>query len=190
MAEADLRIERAVVTGGRSFTDGTRIEADLRALLPLGLRQVAEGASPAGGADDLAYDAWHLLCNLPTRRYYIRPDLDGQGRPAPVRRSIRMLETERPDLVLAYPDQHSSGTWHCVAEAWRRRIPVLVWVSWLTGGEASRLVQRKMEERRVSLVIHRQGILETLAFTDRNGHRIVIAGDENFADALPEELDG
>lgn len=42
-----MKIERIVITGGRSFTDGARIEADLRALLPLGLRRVAVSSPKA-----------------------------------------------------------------------------------------------------------------------------------------------
>ena len=112
------------------------------------------------------------------------------GRGAGRLRNVEMLESERPDIVLAYPDPESRGTWHCVAEAWRRRIPVLVWVSWLTGGEATRFVQRKVDERGVSLVRHRQGLLEDLALFDRDGRRVIITGSEQFVDQLPEELDG
>lgn len=122
---AEHRIERVVVTGGRNFHDGARIEADLRALLPLGLRRVAEGACPFGGADDLAYEAWHLLRNESTQRYPIARD--GVGRTAPLRRNIRMLEAEKPDLVLAYPDERSRGTWHCLKEACKRGITVAIW---------------------------------------------------------------
>jgi hypothetical protein len=125
---ADIRIERVVVTGGRNFTDYERIEADLRALLPLGLSRVAEGECPFGGADELAYDAWHLLRNECTQRYPRDRRLDGPGKPAYLRRNIRMLEAEKPDLVLAYPDPTSKGTWHCVAEAVKRGFPVAVWV--------------------------------------------------------------
>lgn len=126
-----LKIERVVVTGGRRFTDYDRIEADLRALLPLGLRRVAEGQCPFGGADDLAYDAWHLLRNESTQRFPIDNRLDGNGKNAPRRRNVRMLEAEVAaggvDLVLAYPDEWSRGTWHCTCAALDRGLTVAVW---------------------------------------------------------------
>lgn len=123
-----MQIEVAVVTGGRGFTKYNRIEADLRALLPYGLKRVAEGQSPGGGADDLAYDAWHLLVNRSTERYPPNPNLDGHGVSRFPRRNIRMLEAEKPDLVLAYPDPKSRGTWHCVKQAIHRGIPVACWL--------------------------------------------------------------
>lgn len=126
---------RAVVTGGRRFTDYDRIEADFRALRRHGLRRVAEGASHGGGADDLAYDAWHLLVNESTERYQVKP-VDGRHRGAPMNRNVRMVEAELRLAVaagerlhgLAYPDAGSRGTWHCTAEMLRRGVPVVVWV--------------------------------------------------------------
>jgi len=188
---ADLHIEKVVVTGGRKFTDSARIEADLRALLPLGLRRLAHGG--ARGADLLADNAARRVISRAKEPGHIEvyPALFRElGRGAGRLRNVEMLESERPDIVLAYPDPESRGTWHCVAEAWRRRIPVLVWVSWLTGGEATRFVQRKVDERGVSLVRHRQGLLEDLALFDRDGRRVIITGSEQFVDQLPEELDG
>lgn len=123
MTEKTAEIQRVVVTGGRNFAERGRIESDLRCLLPLGLGRVAEGACPFGGADDIAYDAWHLLRNESTQRYPI----DGGKQSAPLLRNIRMLEQEKPDLVLAYPDERSRGTWHCVREACKRGITVALW---------------------------------------------------------------
>lgn len=150
----DLRIEKVVVTGGRRFTDSARIEADLRALLPLGLRRVAQGGngldSQLGGdeppavlrsADTLAaLAAAGLQLDGATYRVNRAPDDrgtwtgdDGHDRRAPLRRNVRMLEAERPDLVLAYPDPDSRGTWHCVAEALRRGHIVAVWAPNMEG---------------------------------------------------------
>jgi len=147
-----MEIKRVVVTGGRRFTDAERIQNDLRALLAVGLNRVAEGACPFGGADDLAYDAWHLLMGESTQRYPIlgddkppatvigvQTDLTLPGTTSasakrvravlspPLHRNIRMLDEEKPDLVLAYPDEQSRGTWHCVREACKRGITVALW---------------------------------------------------------------
>lgn len=125
----DLCIERVVVTGGRHFADRARIRQDLHALMSLGLTSVATG--DARGADDLArvaaaevreeMEAWHL--HLPL----FAADWKGDGRSAGTRRNVRMLESQRPDLVLAYPDEGSRGTWHCVKEACKRGMTVAVW---------------------------------------------------------------
>lgn len=152
---ADLRIEKVVVTGGRKFTDGRRIEADLRALLSLGLRRVAQGGNGideqfGGGevptnprsADTLAWLAGAELqlevssFAVATYRVNRDPDArgawngrDGQHKGAPLNRNIRMLEAERPDLVLAYPDPDSRGTWHCCGAALQRGFAVALWAA-------------------------------------------------------------
>lgn len=145
---ADLRIEKVVVTGGSSFRDGARVEADLRALLPLGLRRVAQGGAGideqfGGGeaparlrsADTLAWLAAAGL-QLEGATYRVNRLADEVGtwtgedgicKPAFLRRDIRMLKTEAPDLVLAYPDPGSRGTWHCVREALKRWHIIAVW---------------------------------------------------------------
>lgn len=149
-----MKIERIVITGGRNFADADRIEADLRALLPLGLRRVAQGGNgidrQCGGAetpekfesaDTLAWLATHAL-HLEEATYWVNmtptdgalgdahipqwTGADGKWPAAGNRRNVRMLEAEKPDLVLAYPDPTSKGTWHCVREAIRRSHPVVI----------------------------------------------------------------
>lgn len=130
-----MKFPRAIVTGGRGFTDYQRIEDDLQSLMRHGLRRVAEGDSPGGGADDHAHDAWRLLAGESTARYPIDSRLDGNTRGAPLVRNARMVKAEHHLAVdagelligLAYPDPQSRGTWHCVAEMLRRGVPVVVW---------------------------------------------------------------
>lgn len=137
MSEQTLRIEKVVVTGGRSFRDTARIEADLRALLPLGLRRLAHGG--AIGADRRSELAWLAARTQLSREERDRRGLSTEAYPAEwdrygdsagPRRNVRMLEAEKPDLVLAYPDTNSRGTWHCVSEALKRGVPVAVWAPW------------------------------------------------------------
>lgn len=117
-----MKIERVVVTGGRHFHDVQRVLADLRALQVVGLVAVAQGG--AAGADACARNSCDVL-KIQCQTYPALWETDDRG--AGPRRNIRMLEAERPDLVLAYPDPNSRGTWHCVQEALRRDIPVAVW---------------------------------------------------------------
>lgn len=130
-----MKFPRAIVTGGRQFNDYQRIEDDLRALRSHGLRRVAEGASPGGGADDHVHDAWRRFVGESTARYPIDSRLDGYHRGAPNARNVRMVKAEHDLAVdageliigLAYPDPQSRGTWHCVAEMLKRGVPVVVW---------------------------------------------------------------
>lgn len=123
-----MHIKKIVVTGGREFANAGRIEVDLRAFLQFGLERVAEGQSPGLGADELAFEAWQRITGRSTERYPPDPNLDGRGVSRFPRRNIRMLESEKPDLVLAYPDPKSRGTWHCVKQAIHRGIPVACWL--------------------------------------------------------------
>ncbi len=126
---------RAVITGGRGFTDRRRIEDDLRALRGHGLRRIAEGQSRGGGADEHAHAAWLEVAGESTVRYPVDPRIDGNTRGAPLARNARMVREEHHLAVdagetllgLAYPDPASRGTWHCVAEMLRRGVPVVVW---------------------------------------------------------------
>lgn len=142
------RIERIVVTGGRNFADFPRIADDLLALRPLGLRRVAhgnhginQGGSAAWWRNRLESGGWHVptksadaLAHLAAVRLGLDEigqhpaDWTVDGNAAGPRRNIRMLEAERPDLVLAYPDPDSRGTWHCVKQAIHRGIPVACWM--------------------------------------------------------------
>lgn len=129
-------IARIVVTGGRRFTDLTRIEADLRSLLPFGLQSVAQGGNgipqtdgletwkPTRSADALAWCCARQL-GLHTPTYFM--DRETHHEHAGPRRNIEMIEAEKPDLVLAYPHPASSGTWHCVRTAIERGITVAIW---------------------------------------------------------------
>lgn len=130
---------KVVVTGGRKFTDGQRIEVDLRALLSLGLRKVSQGGNGVPDHDTGPTD-WHPTCSadalalyacgrlgIEAETYSVRPAVDGPWPAAGPRRNIRMLEAERPDLVLAYPDAKSRGTWRCIRAALARDLSVVLW---------------------------------------------------------------
>ena len=126
MTEETAKLQRVVVTGGRGFRDGARIEADLRALLPLGLCRVAEGACPYGGADALAYDAWHLLRNEPTQRYPITGSgTAGTATECRVRRSDPAATLDRSSPPLA-STHRLSRRWHGERPPTMRTTPALL----------------------------------------------------------------
>lgn len=183
-----LRVPNVVVTGGRDFADGDRIEADLRALLPLGLRRVAQGGNGIDkqlgqaevptrivSADALAWLATHRL-HLEEASYRVDARLDGRWPVCGPRRNQRMLTAEKPALVLAYPTRASKGTWSCIVEACRLGIPVLVWVGWTRGAAAV-----------VLDALYARGIGRGVAVILGGGHRALV-GDPNIAAMLPQEL--
>lgn len=196
MAE-QLRVPTVVVTGSRSFRDGDRIEADLRALLPFGLRRVAQGGNGVDkqlgsemppksiqSADTLAWLATHRL-HLEEATYRVDGRVDGRWPACGPRRNRRMLRAETPALVLAYPTPSSKGTWSCIEEARRLHIPVLVWIHWAAGDEAARFVVDALTARGVVLT-QKTG---TLARVKEDGRRVFV-GNPDIADALPEALHG
>lgn len=198
----NLHVPNVVVTGSRKFRDGDRIEADLRALQPLGLRRVAQGGNGVEkqlwqaeapkriiSADTLAWVATHRL-HLEGATYRVDARLDGRWPVSGPRRNRRMLKAEKPALVLAYPTRASKGTWSCVEEAARLGIPALVWVHWATNSEASRIVADALEARGVRLAaIAVCGPRALLGMFDRDEHRVLV-GQPGLAAALPQELNG
>lgn len=166
------------VTGGRSFSDARRIDLDLRALVPLGLRRVAQGGNGIDeqygherpprrprSADTLAWLASGRL-DLETATYRVNRNadergtwnyLDGHGAWAPLRRNTRMVQAERPDLGLGYPDENSSGTWHCIAEMLKLGIPVVVWMPW--SNEPCAFAARKIQDRAPSMLVGARELL-------------------------------
>lgn len=137
-ANVPVNVERVVVTGGRGFADAARMEADLRALKPLGLRRVAQGGH--GVNKQFGYDGWpETIKSADALAFYLSHYLgleeatyrverqDGLWPAAGPRRNVRMLEAEQPTLVLAYPTPESRGTWRCIESALRLRIPVMLW---------------------------------------------------------------
>jgi len=185
-----IRVERVVVTGSREFRDAERIEADLRALLPLGLRRVAQGGNGINtqlasemppksiqSADALAWLAT-LHLDLEDATYHVDKGQDGKWPVCGPRRNRRMLKAERPALVLAYPSTASKGTWSCIEEAFRLGIPTAVWVGWAEGAAAADAVNSAVAARNT-------GWNGRLRMTYSSGHRVFI-GDHDMADALLE----
>lgn len=121
---------RVLVTGSRHWTDPEPIYrelAGLREAVPPGTRiVVAHGSSRGGGADTLADKAAHEL-GYERWPYPVDPEKDGRHRGAPLNRNTRMLDSFRPDLVLAFrAPGKSNGTDDCVSKARKRGVPVTI----------------------------------------------------------------
>lgn len=120
-----IRCSTVLITGGREFRDETRIHRDIRLLTSRGLQQVVHGDCPSG-ADHFVqrYPGGLPPLIIPCA---VDEQLDGRWPAAGNKRNERMIETYKPDIVLAYPDAKSVGTWNCVQSALFRGISVAVY---------------------------------------------------------------
>lgn len=121
---------RLIVTGSREWTDRAVVEAALRRL-PVG--RLAHGACVWGGLDEIADEIARAL-GWEVAPY---PVLPGER---PTARNIRMVDAERPTIVLAFPLPGSRGTWHCARYAVSRGVEtwVLQRETWLAYGERAK----------------------------------------------------
>lgn len=112
-----------LVCGSRSWTDKDWIADVMADLVTLPNVEIIHGG--ARGADQLAGEVAKMIYGFPIRVF--RPDYERHGRSwAPKQRNLDML-TERPNLVLAFQCNGSSGTQHTIDQARRRGISVQVY---------------------------------------------------------------
>jgi hypothetical protein len=113
---------RVLICGGRNYTDFERIKD---ALVGLGgaaaIELVIHGA--ARGADQLGGEAATGL-GIPVQAVPANWDL--YGRAAGPIRNQQMLNEHHPNLVLAFPDPESRGTWDMVRRAKSANVEVRV----------------------------------------------------------------
>ena len=107
---------RVLVCGSRTWTNADAIRARL-VELPRGTEIVHGGAL---GADRLAGT---IALSLGFSVLEVPADWRGLGRSAGYRRNLAMLDL-RPDLVLAFWKDGSTGTGHTIDEAAKRGIPL------------------------------------------------------------------
>lgn len=119
------------ITGGREYTDYETIKkAIAKFLIEYDKRQIIVRHGNARGADKLSAMAARALgiTNIQSRpvEYYGLSWKNNNG--AGNQRNIKMLEEEPiPDVVLAFPDPNSKGTWNMVGFAKEREIWTIVY---------------------------------------------------------------
>lgn len=106
------------VTGGRDYTDRDTLYAALGGLRGKPDMLLQGGAS---GADKLAHQ-WATATGVLSVTYHAAWERHGRAA-GPLRNSM-MLKHGTPELLVAFPG--GPGTAHCVAEARRLGIPVLL----------------------------------------------------------------
>jgi hypothetical protein len=99
---------RVLVCGGRDYRDRGRVYDVLDELHQAkGISAVVHGA--ARGADSLA-DGWAMSRGVKPRRYPVsKQEWETFGRRAGVMRNQRMLDSERIDLVVAFPGDRGTA---------------------------------------------------------------------------------
>lgn len=85
-----------------------------------GVDSICAEAAARYGHDVIPYRVNELDRAIAARRH------GGSPKKAPLYRTIRMLESDRPDLVIAWWDGESSGTGFTITQARRLKIPVNV----------------------------------------------------------------
>jgi hypothetical protein len=110
---------KVLVCGGRNFLNMQMVNDVLGAYhLECPITLLVEGG--ARGADRLARN-WAAINNVQWVTY--KADWDTFGKSAGVIRNIQMLETERPDIVFAFPG--GKGTQHMVSIAKKKGVQVI-----------------------------------------------------------------
>lgn len=116
---------RLLVCGSRDAGTPYQVQDELGPILFEFSGDVALIHGDCRGVDRWAAE-WAKSCNLPVSAYPVDEKLDGPWPAAGPRRNRRMLDTSKPDLVLAFWDGHSRGTRSTVEYAVQRGIPVRI----------------------------------------------------------------
>lgn len=126
------------ITGGREFKDTSAIYNALKPYIDqYGAKNVIVRHGKARGADSYSHFEARKLgvieTNIQARPVQFYNFAWEEGLDAGNKRNIAMLEEEpKPDIVLAFPDDNSRGTWNMVEYAKARHIPVEVYTGALS----------------------------------------------------------
>lgn len=110
---------RALVCGGRDYTDRAFLWMSLDAYGPPEIGEIVSGMAP--GADALAAE-WAERFGFPLHKFHA--DWKAHGRAAGPIRNQRMLDEGKPDVIIAFPG--GRGTADMVRRAKAAGIPVHV----------------------------------------------------------------
>lgn len=116
----DDRADPILVCGSRGWNDGRVIDGVLRQIP----RHVTILVGDARGADHLVY-RWALNLGFTDVRRFVA-DWERYGKQAGYIRNSAMLDL-KPEMVVAFWDGRSHGTWHVLREAERRGIPYRIY---------------------------------------------------------------
>ncbi len=112
---------KVLVTGGRDYADRDRLYAELDAVhatrpgAPGRITLIITGACAVGGADLLAIQ-WAVEREVDFHGYPAKFKTGSKGKAEGPIRNRRMFESERPELVIAFPGGKGTGDMVGVAE--------------------------------------------------------------------------
>ncbi len=115
---------RVVVTASRHIRTGFLVRRELEVLVNrYGMTELAQGGARGGDYHALR---WATDTSFPCKTYGVDHMIDGPWPAAGPRRNERMLDCFKPDLVIAFPQPSSRGTWRCIEAAVERGIRVVI----------------------------------------------------------------
>lgn len=113
---------KVLICGGRDF-DGRSFLNTILTMLHERYRFSCVVHGNAAGADDMA-DKWARAAGVEVKSYPVKAaDWHKYGNAAGPLRNRRMLDSERPDLVIAFDG--GKGTADMIAYATQKRVPIL-----------------------------------------------------------------
>src|ERR1039457_2111366 len=115
-----IRKMKVLICGSRKWADEKPIK-DIIDSLPPKSTVITGGAL---GADSIAENVALKRKDLKVEVIYAKWQM--YGKLAGPKRNIEMLE-EKPDIVYAFPDKGSKGTYHTIREAEKRGIKVVIY---------------------------------------------------------------
>lgn len=114
---------KIAVTGGRDFEDKTTVWGVLDAIhTQRGIELLIHGACHLGGADILAED-WAKAREVPYMGIPAKFKTGSKGKAEGQLRNQRMLDSTKPDVLIAFPG--GAGTAGCAEYATRTRLKVV-----------------------------------------------------------------
>jgi hypothetical protein len=120
-----MKIIKIVTTGSRTWTNVQIIKDVLKSMKAYYSKNSTLEVSQGGakGADEIV----RKVCSkLDIKCLTFKAEWDRYGIEAGMIRNIQMLEDFQPDYVVAFWDEKSKGTKHCIDQAQLRQIKVIV----------------------------------------------------------------
>lgn len=130
-----------LITAGRTIRDGHPIERVLREKVALyGAENIIFRHGNAKGGDSYGKFIARKLKVAAIEAFPIEDEMwQLYGLAAGNIRNEEMLDTEQiPDIVIAFPDDQSRGTYNCIDAAIKRNIPVEIYFDYLSVDNSKR----------------------------------------------------
>jgi hypothetical protein len=139
-----------LITAGRNIRDGSPIERVLRRYIDLfGASNITLRHGDAKGGDNYGKFIARKLKVAAIESFPIDDEAwQIHGLSAGNIRNEEMLDTDPvPDIVIAFPDDNSKGTYNCIDQALKRDIPVEMYCDYLSLDNRNRTKYENITQR-------------------------------------------